>query len=75
MRAAAPVRGPPEFEMAKQVVEVIGRDGHVLRSYTVALEHAGCIDAEYEEVALVFAERDGIVAEKEHVHLRARCVR
>jgi len=61
--------------MMKQLVEVIGRDGHVVHSYTVELEHGDCVDAEFEEVALTFAEKDGVVAKEEHTHLRARCVR
>ena len=61
--------------MAQQLVEVIDRNGHVVHSYTVTLEHDGCFDAEYEEIALIFAERDGVVSEADHVHLRARCVK
>ena len=61
--------------MPKQLVEVIDRKGHVVHRYTVELEHEGCVDAEYEEVALILAEKSGTVAEKEYVHLRARCVR
>jgi hypothetical protein len=61
--------------MAKQLVEVIDRKGHVVHRYTVELEHGDCFDAEYEEVALILAEKGGVVAEKEHIHLRARCVR
>ncbi len=61
--------------MAKQLVEVIDRKGHVVHRYTVELEHKDCFDVEYEEVALILAERSGVVAEKEHIHLRARCVR
>jgi hypothetical protein len=60
--------------MAKQLVEVIGRNGHVVHSYAIELERGDCIDAEFEEVALTFAQMDGVVAKKEHVHLRARCV-
>jgi hypothetical protein len=60
--------------MAMQLVEVIGRDGHVLHSYTITLEHEDCIDAEFEEVALIFAENHGLVPKEEHAHLRARCV-
>jgi hypothetical protein len=41
----------------------------------VELEHEDCVDTEYEEVALIFAEKSGTVAEKEHIHLRARCVK
>jgi hypothetical protein len=61
--------------MARQHVEVIGRDGHVVHSYAVELEGRDCIDAEFEEAALTFAGKDGVVAKTEHVHLRARCVR
>ena len=59
----------------RQIVEVIGRDGHVVHSYTVELEHGDCVDAEFEEVALVFAENHGFLPKEEHIHLRARCVR
>ena len=61
--------------MAKQLVEVIDRHGHVVHSYTIQLEHDECVDAEFEEVALIFAENHGLVAKAEHVHLRARCVK
>jgi hypothetical protein len=66
---------PAEFEMAKQLVEVIDRHGHVVYSTMVALEHDDCIDAEFEEVALVFAENHGLVPKEEHIPFRARCVR
>ena len=61
--------------MPRQLVEVIGRDGHVIHSYTVELEHEHCVEAEYEEFALVLAEKSGKVAKSEHIHLRARCVK
>jgi len=61
--------------MARQLVEVIDRKGHVVHTYTVELPDADCHDAEYEEVALILAEKHGVVAEAEHVHLRARCIR
>lgn len=61
--------------MARQLVEVIDRTGHVVHSYTVELEGADCVEAEYEEVALVFAENHGVVPIAEHIHLRARCVK
>jgi len=61
--------------MAKQLVEVIDRRGHVVSTYTVELPDEDCHDAEYEEVALILAETHGVVAEAEYVHLRARCVR
>ena len=64
-----------EETVAKQLVEVIDRKGHIVHSYTIALERGECIDAEFEEVALVFAENHGLVPKEEHMHLRARCVR
>ena len=61
--------------MARQLVEVIDRKGHVVHAYMVELPDADCHDAEFEEFALVLAEKGGIVAEAEFIHLRARCVR
>ena len=61
--------------MATQLIEVIDRHGHVVHSYTVELEGEDCVEAEFEEVALVFAENHGVVPKTEHVHLRARCVK
>lgn len=61
--------------MARQLVEVIDRGGHVVHSYLVDLEGEECVEAEFEEVALVFAENHGLVPREEHVHLRARCVK
>src|SRR5260370_113694 len=59
--------------MAKELVEVINGDGHVMRSYVIALQHEDCIAAEYEEAALILAEIDGVVAAEEQIHLSARC--
>lgn len=67
--------GRKEKPMPRQLVEVIGRDGHVVESHVVELEHEDCIEAEYEEVALVLTERGGKVRAAEHIHLRARCVK
>ncbi len=61
--------------MAKQLVEVIDRAGHVIDRYTVDLPDADCHDVEYEEYALILAETSGRIAEAEFVHLRARCMR
>ncbi len=61
--------------MAKQLVEVIDRDGHVVDRYAVELEDADCHDVEYEEVALMLAEKSGRVEAAAYVHLRARCVK
>jgi hypothetical protein len=59
--------------MAKQLVEVMDRAGHVVDRYVVELEDENCHDVEYEEVALILAA--GRVTRAEYVHLRARCVR
>ncbi|MEJ0026097.1 MAG: hypothetical protein WDN01_08735 [Rhizomicrobium sp.] len=61
--------------MAKQLVEVIDRKGHVLDRYMVELDDADCHDAEYEEFALILAEKSGRIEAAEHVRLRARCVK
>jgi hypothetical protein len=59
--------------MAKKMVDVFDRSGARLFSYSIALEDEGCIEAEFEEVALIFAERSGLVAEADIAHLVARC--
>lgn len=61
--------------MAKQLVEVIDRNGYVVDTYLVDLPELDCHDAEYEAVALILAEKSGRIAAAEHIHLRARCVR
>jgi hypothetical protein len=60
---------------ARQLVEVIDRHGHVIHEFVVTLPDADCHDAEYEEMALIMAERHGRIAKSEFVHIRARCVR
>jgi hypothetical protein len=59
--------------MAKKLVDVFDRGGAKLFTYSIALEDEGCLDAEFEEVALIFAESSGLVAAEEIVHLRACC--
>ena len=61
--------------MSKQLVEVIDRHGHVVYSTTVALEGKDCVEAEFEEVAIVFAEGHAGLPKAEHARLRARCVK
>ncbi|HEX7725157.1 MAG TPA: hypothetical protein VF410_01265 [Rhizomicrobium sp.] len=61
--------------MPRQLVEVIDRHGHVVHSAVIELDHEHCIDAEYEEIALILAEKSGAVEKAEHVHLRASRVR
>ena len=59
--------------MGKKLVDVFDRGGAKLFTYSIALEDVGCLDAEFEEVALIFAESSGLVAADQVVHLRARC--
>ncbi|MGH6871190.1 MAG: hypothetical protein ACREHE_06765 [Rhizomicrobium sp.] len=61
--------------MTRQLVEVIGRDGHVVHVCVVEMEGEDCVNAEFEEVALILAEKSGDVTRREYVHLRARCVK
>jgi hypothetical protein len=64
-----------EAQLIERSVEVFDRDGHLLETYTIVLEGVDCHDAEFEEVALIFAEQSGRVAAAELVHLRAICVK
>ena len=59
--------------MVSKLVDVFDRGGAKLFTYSIALEEADCLDAEFEEVALIFAESSGLVAQEEIVHLRATC--
>lgn len=59
--------------MPKKLVDVFDRSGGKLFTYSIALEDANCLEGEFEEVALIFAESSGLVAAEEIVHLRARC--
>ena len=59
--------------MSKKTVDVFDATGSRLFTYAIALEEEGCLDAEFEEVALIFAESSGLVAAEEIVHLHARC--
>jgi hypothetical protein len=61
--------------MGKQLVEVIDRHGHVVDRFTVTLDDVDCHDAEFEEFALILAEKSGRVEAREVLHLRARCVK
>lgn len=60
-------------QVTKKCVDIFARSGEHLFTYTICVEDEECHDAEFEEVALVFAERDGLVTSRELVHLRARC--
>ena len=59
--------------MPRKNVDVFDRAGAKLFSYSIALEENECLDAEFEEVALIFAESSGLVASEELLHLHARC--
>jgi|SRR3954454_12462145 hypothetical protein len=59
--------------MPRKLVDVFDRSGGKLFTYSIALEDADCLDGEFEEVALIFAESSGLVATEEVVHLRACC--
>ena len=59
--------------MLKRLVDVFDRDGRRLFTYSIALEDGRCLDAEFEEVALILAESSGLVAASDVVHLRACC--
>src|ERR1041385_2154200 len=59
--------------MARKNVDVFDRAGAKLFSYSIALEENECLDAEFEEVALIFAEFSGLVAIEELSHIHARC--
>jgi hypothetical protein len=61
--------------MARQLVEVIDRHGHVVDRFAVTLDGADCHDAEFEEIALILAEKSGRIEECEFLHLRARCLK
>ena len=59
--------------MTKKCVDIFARSGERLFTYTICLDHEETHEVEFEEVALIFAERDGLVEERELAHLRARC--
>ncbi|HTK80158.1 MAG TPA: hypothetical protein VL286_06920 [Rhizomicrobium sp.] len=59
--------------MPKRLVDVFDRGGAKLFTYMIGLEEEACLDAEFEEVALIFAERSGLVAAEEIPHLTAAC--
>jgi hypothetical protein len=61
--------------MNKKLVDVFDRSGGKLFTYSIALEDVGCLDAEFEEVALIFAASSGLVTADQILHLRARCDR
>ena len=59
--------------MSSKVVDVFGMAGERLATYTVTLDDVGCLDAEYEEVALILAETSNLVKGEELLTIVARC--
>ncbi len=60
--------------MTKRHVDVYDRHGAQLATYTVLVDDEDCHEQEFEEIALILAEKGGHVEDAELVHLRARCV-
>jgi hypothetical protein len=61
--------------MRNRFVDVFDRSGARLFSYSIVLEDGNCLDAEFEEAALILAESSGQILADEVVHLRACCDR
>ena len=59
--------------MSSKVVDVFDMAGERLATYTVTLDDVGCLDAEYEEVALILAETSNLVKGEELLTIVARC--
>jgi hypothetical protein len=59
--------------MSSKVVDVFGMAGERLATYTVTLDDVDCLDAEFEEVALILAEASGVVKGEELLTIVARC--
>ena len=59
--------------MATKLVDVFDRTGAKLFTYSIVFEEQECLDAEFEEAALICAEFSGMIEQQEIVHLRAAC--
>ena len=59
--------------MTTRLVDVFDANGAKLFTYSIALDNEDSLDAEFEEVALIFAESSGLVAAGEIAQLRACC--
>lgn len=59
--------------MPTKCVDVFDCTGAKLFSYSIALDDEGCLDAEFEEAALILAEVSGMIGPDEFVQLRACC--
>ncbi len=60
--------------MTARTVEIFDERGHRLHIYTVHLGEDDCLIEEYEEAALILAERDGVVTAAQITRCRARCI-
>ena len=61
--------------LSTRIVDIYDSSGTHITAYTVCLEDPECLDCEFEEVALVFAERSGRVPRVFSGYLIARCHR
>ena len=59
--------------MASKIVDIFDGSGTKLFTYSIALEDNDCLDAEFEEAALIFAEMSGTLSKGEIAQLSARC--
>jgi hypothetical protein len=65
-------RKSPKLLQVARSIDVFDAGGTHLRTYSVVLG-ANCLTAEYEEYALILAERDGVFAAEELETCWARC--
>ena len=61
--------------LSTRIVDIYDAKGGHIAAYTVCLEDEGCLECEFEEVALIFAERSGRVSAEQATTLIARCHR
>jgi hypothetical protein len=61
--------------LTSRIVDVYDHRGGHIAAYTVCLEDEDCLDCEFEEVAIAFAEQSGKLATASVRNLIARCHR
>lgn len=59
--------------MASKIVDIFDGSGAKLFTCSIALEDNDCLNAEFEEAALIIAETSGTVSKDEIAQLSARC--
>jgi hypothetical protein len=59
--------------MGSKIVDIFDGWGTKLFTCSIALEDNDCLDAEFEEAALIFAETSGTLSKREIAQLSARC--